>query len=628
VSISLSVRQKLIATLVLVCLGFAGFGFYAVINFQQMQQAGLKANRIADSYANLSNLEITLLKFERHAANPSVLSLPSLYEELDRLAQQTALQEAQANPYLDAQAKQGITALGKTLPEYLSSLKQALDMKQKLGTDNQSGALLSLNEQASQAEQKLAMLAQFAATFKEVRAKEKDFLAYSTPDNLSVWQDSIARLMKQVNDIGFGDDFNPLIESYQTAGQQVADLAMSLKSLTQRLDTVREQNSAALGRTTEYLKSPLLVNAQQQAQTTANEARRDLIIGSVILTLLIGALIATVIFTLNRKIQLILKRLQDVAAGKLKRHPSSSLNQHDELDQILITSNVMTDNLSQLVQQLQQSNQALVLTADHLSGNAFTIVSSSEQIRDRSNTLATATEEISQTAANVGDMTRQVNDAANHAHQSAQTGAQVIGDAIHSIQSVAGSIEHTHSIVAKLGERSKEIDSVIDLIVGVAEQTNLLALNAAIEAARAGEAGRGFAVVADEVRTLAEQTVQATTNITGKIEGIQQETQQVIQAMQTSLQQVAVGREKGESAVMTIKEVESLTMDAAQQTHTISSAIQEVVLTTQTMAKDMDDIAQSIEHNYQATQNINASGKEINQHVTNLTGQMERFELN
>jgi methyl-accepting chemotaxis protein len=288
----------------------------------------------------------------------------------------------------------------------------------------------------------------------------------------------------------------------------------------------------------------------------------------------------------------------------------------------------MTDNLSQLVQQLQQSNQALVLTADHLSGNAFTIVSSSEQIRDRSNTLATATEEISQTAANVGDMTRQVNDAANHAHQSAQTGAQVIGDAIHSIQSVAGSIEHTHSIVAKLGERSKEIDSVIDLIVGVAEQTNLLALNAAIEAARAGEAGRGFAVVADEVRTLAEQTVQATTNITGKIEGIQQETQQVIQAMQTSLQQVAVGREKGESAVMTIKEVESLTMDAAQQTHTISSAIQEVVLTTQTMAKDMDDIAQSIEHNYQATQNINASGKEINQHVTNLTGQMERFELN
>ena len=403
---------------------------------------------------------------------------------------------------------------------------------------------------------------------------------------------------------------------------------MSLKSLTQRLDTVREQNSAALGRTTEYLKSPLLVNAQQQAQTTANEARRDLIIGSVILTLLIGALIATVIFTLNRKIQLILKRLQDVAAGKLKRHPSSSLNQHDELDQILITSNVMTDNLSQLVQQLQQSNQALVLTADHLSDNAFTIVSSSEQIRDRSNTLATATEEISQTAANVGDMTRQVNDAANHAHQSAQTGAQVIGDAIHSIQSVAGSIEHTHSIVAKLGERSKEIDSVIDLIVGVAEQTNLLALNAAIEAARAGEAGRGFAVVADEVRTLAEQTVQATTNITGKIEGIQQETQQVIQAMQTSLQQVAVGREKGESAVMTIKEVESLTMDAAQQTHTISSAIQEVVLTTQTMAKDMDDIAQSIEHNYQATQNINASGKEINQHVTNLTGQMERFELN
>ena len=627
-SISLSVRQKLIATLVLVCLGFAGFGFYAVINFQQMQQAGLKANKIADSYAHLSNLEITLLKFERHAASPSASTMDSLYEELDHLAQQTVLEEAQANPFLDTQAKQNIAALANSLPEYFSGLKQSLNTVQMLGTDNQSGALLTLNEKASQAEQQLAMLAQFAATFKEVRAKEKDFLAYSTPDNLTVWQDSIDRLMKQVNNIGFGDDFNPLIESYRDAGKHVAELAMSLKSLTQRLDAAREQNSATLGRTTEYLKSPLLEGAQSQAHTTANEARRDLIIGSIVLTLLIGALISTVIFTLNRKIQLILKRLQEVAAGKLKRHQSQSLNQHDELDQILITSNVMTDNLSQLVEQLQQSNRALEQTADHLSDNALTIVSGSEQIRDRSNTLATATEEISQTAADVSNMTQHVNDAANHAHQSAQTGAQVIGDAIHSIQSVAGSIEHTHSIVAKLGERSKEIDSVIDLIVGVAEQTNLLALNAAIEAARAGEAGRGFAVVADEVRTLAEQTVQATTNITGKIEGIQQETQQVIQAMQISLQQVAAGREKGESAVTTIKEVETLTMAAAQQTHTIASAIQEVVLTTQTMAKDMDDIAQSIEHNYQATQNINASGKEINQHVASLSGQMKHFDLN
>lgn len=626
-SLSLSVRQKLIAILVLVCTGFAGFGFYAIVNFQQMQHAALKANRIADSYANLSNLEITLLKFERQAANPTSSSMNWLHQELEHLTQQNLLNEILENPYLDDQAKQNISLLSDSLPAYFNNLKQFLDIMQSLGADSQSGALLTLNEQADQAQQQLAILAQFASTFKEVRTKEKDFLAYPSQDSLDAWLKSIDRLMQQINNIGFGDDFNPVVESYRAAANQVSNLALSLKQLSLRLDSAREQNSTILGQATEYLKTPLLENAQQQVHKTANDARRDLIIGGIALTLLIGAIIATLIYTLSQKIQTILKRLQDVASGKLIPHSDSNLNHHDELDQILLTSNTMTTNLSQLVAQLRNSNQALVSTANQLSDDATTIVSGSENIRDRSNTLATATEEISHTAADVGNMTQQVNNAANDAHTSAQAGAQVIGDAIDAIQAVAQSIEQTHKNVSQLGERSKEIDSVIDLIVGVAEQTNLLALNAAIEAARAGEAGRGFAVVADEVRTLAEQTVQATSSITGKIEGIQRETQQVISSMATSLEQVAAGKEKGESAVTTIKEVEALTLDAAERTQIISTSIQEVVLTTQTMAKDMDDIAQSIEHNHHATQNIKASGQDVHQHASDLTQQIEQFEI-
>ncbi|SBS30806.1 Methyl-accepting chemotaxis protein CtpH [Marinomonas aquimarina] len=627
-SLKLSVRQKLIAILVLVCVGFAGFGLYAVMNFQQMQQAGLKANRIADAYAQLSNLEINLLKFERHAEDPDGYGIANLHQELNDLSQQDALQQALANPFLDNQAKQNIRTLEQDLPNYLDSLNQSLDLMQTLGTNNQTGALLALNNEAAAAEEKLKLLARFASTFKEVRTKEKDFLAYTSADSQAAWFAALDVLVEQVNEIGFGDVFGPLLDQYRAAAMPVAETALALQRVKNQLAQMREQNSQRLNQTTEYLKAPLLQQAQQEAHETASNARLNLIIGGVVLTLLIGAIIATMIHNLSQKIQTILQRLQEVSAGKLLRHSEQGLNRNDEMDQILITSNVMTDSLSQLVGQLRASNEILVSTADRLSDDAFTIVSSSEQIRDRSNTLATATEEISHTAADVGNMTQQVNDATNHAHQSAQSGATVIGDAINSIQAVAGSIEHTHGIVAKLGERSKEIDSVIDLIVGVAEQTNLLALNAAIEAARAGEAGRGFAVVADEVRTLAEQTVQATSSITSKIEGIQQETQQVIAAMATSLKQVEEGKQKGESAVQTIRQVEHLTLDAAQHTQTISSAIQEVVLTTQTMAKDMDDIAQSIEHNYNATHNIKSSGQEIHDNVSSLTRQIAQFEIN
>lgn len=625
--LSLSVRQKLIATLVLVCVGYAGFGWYAILNFNQMQTAGLKANRLADSYANLSDLEIDLLKFERHAAQPKAANLSALHAELDALDTTRILEHALTNPFIDDTAINALQQLDKALPPYLTSLQQRLALIEELGTDQEHGALLTLNEAAAKAETELAMLEAFAAAFKEVRAKEKDFLAYPSASAEKAWNDALNALLKQINDIGFGDVFNPLLETYRQASKPVVERALALTQLEQELAQTRAQNSNILGNLTSHLKSPLLEEAQQQAHDTATAARQSLIIGGIILTLLIGAILATVILALSHKIQSILQRLQDVAGGKLVRHSQQNLNDQDEFDRIMLTSNTMTDSLGQLITQLRDSNQSLVKTANQLSSNASGILSGSEQIRDRSNTLAAATEEISQTAADVGGMTQQINDATNSAYRSAQQGANVISDAILSIQSVAGSIEQTHGIVAKLGERSKEIDSVIDLIVGVAEQTNLLALNAAIEAARAGEAGRGFAVVADEVRTLAEQTVQATTNITSKIEGIQHETKLVIAAMEQSLQQVAASKAKGESAVSTINEVESLTLDAAQQTQAISSAIKEVVLTTQTMARDMDDIAQSIEYNYQATQNIEASGREIHHHVSGLAQQIAQFEI-
>nr|WP_239090246.1 methyl-accepting chemotaxis protein [Marinomonas ostreistagni] len=624
---SLSMRQKLIAILVLVCVGYAGFGLYAVLNFNQMQEAGRKANAIAASHVQISELEIDLLKFTQDSAQPQQPELADLATELNDLHQAKALGNILQNPYLDKRAQQLLNELSQQLPDYLTTLEQRLQLIKQLGTDNQYGALLTLNQSAQTAAEELKLLAAFASGFKEVRAQEKDFLAYPSPEGYQAWQAALDTLLKQINDIGFGDVFNPLLNDYRAALEPVADTALKLVTLEQTLRTQRQQNTELLSQTTRYLQDPLLAQAQQTAHTTANDARRNLIIGGVVLTLLIGVIMASLIYALNKKIGVILAQLKDVAAGKLIHRDNAGLNNNDEFDQIQLTSNNMTDSLSQLVGQLRHSNRALIETADQLSDDAHTIVAGSQQIRDRSNTLATATEEISQTAADVGDMTQQVNNAANHAHSAAQSGAAVIGVAIDSIQAVADSIEHTHTMVTKLGERSKEIDSVIDLIVGVAEQTNLLALNAAIEAARAGEAGRGFAVVADEVRTLAEQTVKATSSITSKIEGIQQDTQQVIGAMQHSLQQVATGREKGESAVQTIQEVEQLTLDAAERTQTISSAIQEVVQTTQTMAKDMDDIAQSIEHNYHATQNIESSGQAIHQHVGALTQQIEQFDV-
>ncbi|MDX1398687.1 MAG: methyl-accepting chemotaxis protein, partial [Oceanospirillum sp.] len=204
-------------------------------------------------------------------------------------------------------------------------------------------------------------------------------------------------------------------------------------------------------------------------------------------------------------------------------------------------------------------------------------------------------------------------------------GAQVIGQAIQALADVAEVVDEASSSVETLGARSKEIDVVIDLIVGVAEQTNLLALNAAIEAARAGEAGRGFAVVADEVRTLAEQTVKATTDITEKVEAIQKDTQSVINAMQQSRSRVEQGRALGDQAVEAVRAIEQQTRDAADQTQEIMNAVREVAQTTSQMAQDMDHIAHEIGQNHEATGQIVSASRAVHERAEQLEALSARF---
>ncbi|POF58458.1 methyl-accepting chemotaxis protein, partial [Vibrio vulnificus] len=145
-----------------------------------------------------------------------------------------------------------------------------------------------------------------------------------------------------------------------------------------------------------------------------------------------------------------------------------------------------------------------------------------------------------------------------------------------------------------LEEASSKIDSVMDIINGIAEQTNLLALNAAIEAARAGEQGRGFAVVADEVRSLAVRTVDAVSEITGTIQTMKNESAEVIQYISSSGQTIEKGQQKGHEAMDALKHITAKADEANHQTEIILSSIKELATTSQSMADSMTQISQAM----------------------------------
>jgi methyl-accepting chemotaxis protein len=626
--IALSVRQKLIAIVVLVSVGYAGFGAYSVYNLSQISSASNNASELNRLTTQVKEVEIAFLKFEREMAALSPANVDLLQHTLDTIKQNTAAGFSIQQDLIDQKGK-ALLATSQTLqPEYLSALESNVQDLIELGLSSEQGLLGTLNQSAQALTEQLKALASFASSFKEVRAKEKDFLAYSDAEHQAALQSAIQALKTNVDNIGFGDVFNPMIQTYEDALSPVIALSIKIQAQHKTLALLSNQYTQSMDASAAYLQNTLLANAQAQSLETAQQARQSLVIACILLALAIGLVLTTVIRSLNRNLNAVLVVLKEVAQGKLRPRPQHLPNQKpDEFQQLFIATNQMSHDLRLLIGHLVSSNEKLVISADELDSGIQIIVSGSERIRDRSNTLAASTEEISATADTVQTMTQAVQGVANLAYESATSGVNVMRDAMSSISDVASTIQDTNERVARLGALSKEIDVVIELIVGVAEQTSLLALNAAIEAARAGEAGRGFAVVADEVKTLSEQTVKASGDITAKVENIQKETQAVIDAMNLSLTKVERSKEQGEHAVITIHQIEKNTLEAMNNTQEITQAIHEVALTTAQMAQDMDIIAHDIKDNHIATQSIQMANKNVHHQTKELANQIQGFDV-
>ncbi|TPE55262.1 hypothetical protein FJM67_01560 [Maribrevibacterium harenarium] len=329
----LSVRQKLIATLVLVCTGYGAFGFYAIININDLQEASYRANALSDMTTTVKDLEVDLLKLEQSVASTNGSNMASVAEELEHIKNSDALDQAIASPLLDQQAVTLFATNSELLPTYLQTIEQRLTLMTELGLSAQEGALGQLNQQASSVAEQLSMLEAFAAGFNQVRAQEKEFLVFPSPAQEQVWLAALASLRQQIDQVGFGDVFNPLLDSYQQATRPVIDLSFEAAQLTQQLAQLRQDNAIALEQTATYLQSSLVTKAQQQAQQTASAARRAMIIGGIVLAVLVGIILGTVVVSLNRNLGIILARLKQVANGDLKDSgEQQTRNSNDEFE--------------------------------------------------------------------------------------------------------------------------------------------------------------------------------------------------------------------------------------------------------------------------------------------------------
>jgi methyl-accepting chemotaxis protein len=253
---------------------------------------------------------------------------------------------------------------------------------------------------------------------------------------------------------------------------------------------------------------------------------------------------------------------------------------HCDIGSVFMAMKMLRARVRTVVKALDQTTGQLSEEADRTAASVQTTSNGVNQQQSETEQVATAVNEMSATIQEVATNAANAAEAANEANQSAKEGALTSTEAIGIIDSLASEVENTAAVVEQLNKHSDNIGSVLDVIKGIAEQTNLLALNAAIEAARAGEQGRGFAVVADEVRTLASRTQQSTEEIQEMIEQLQSGTHNAVEAMGKARDRATEGVEQVEAAAEALAVIAgSIATINDMNTHIAAAAEQQSAVT-------------------------------------------------
>ncbi|AWY41891.1 HAMP domain-containing protein [Pseudomonas putida] len=302
-----------------------------------------------------------------------------------------------------------------------------------------------------------------------------------------------------------------------------------------------------------------------------------------------------------------------------------SVSSHDEIGQLARAFNQMSQALSTMVEHIRNASHEVNSRAQALSGLSGGAYEGMEQQSGEITSMAGAVEEFSATSLNIADNMGNTQRMAQDNARQTQIGRTSMDEASSSLEQIAGALNSTATVINTLGQRSQEIGGIVGVITAIADQTNLLALNAAIEAARAGEQGRGFAVVADEVRNLASRTREATDEISGMIQSIQQETGNAISTMEQGNVLMQEGLSRNANVAEALARIDEQSRSAGQQFAAITTATQEQSSTATLLSSNLQSIALANSEQREVVSNLAVTAKELEKLAADLRSEVDRF---
>jgi len=370
---------------------------------------------------------------------------------------------------------------------------------------------------------------------------------------------------------------------------------------------------------------PTLEHLLKERISAFDGKTRLVIVIAVTTALLSVYLFAAFYLSVRQTVNTLVSSGQRLAAGDLTA--KTHIKSRDELVQVADGFNNVAREFSRFIASVVASAEELSNAAGELSGATERVARSANLQSDAAGSTAAAMEEMT---VSIGEVARHAGEAERISDRARELSAQgeiVVRRTAGEMEKLADSVHQSSEMITALGARSDEISAIVKVITEIADQTNLLALNAAIEAARAGEQGRGFAVVADEVRQLAARTRHATEEIRQTIASIQDSIHRAVSAMQTGSEQVSAGVSLATEAATSLASIHEGALQTVQSITTIAAATHEQSVVSQDIAQHVEQIAGKADESTTVAQETSAIARHLEQLATNLKTMVHHFQI-
>jgi methyl-accepting chemotaxis protein len=399
------------------------------------------------------------------------------------------------------------------------------------------------------------------------------------------------------------------------------------KATSELLTGMRKSQTAyfeALDKMIEF-QSKEVERIAKTADHAATTAKTVIIVLLCIAVLLSAILAYFIVRSITRPIAEMVASNERLANGDLTVTISSSGK--DEVGQLAESSRKMVDNLRDLLRNVAETSEQVASAASQLQSTAEQIATGAEQVACQTGTVANASEEMAATSTDIARNCSMAVDSSRQTSEAATQGGAIVQETIAGMTKISERVKLTASTVESLGMRSEQIGQIIGTIEDIADQTNLLALNAAIEAARAGEQGRGFAVVADEVRALAERTTRATKEIGAMIKAIQSETKAAVKAMEEGVGEVEKGTESSQRSGQALEDILSQISDMTMQINQIATAAEEQTATTSEITTNIQQVTAVVHQTARGASETATAASQLSSNAHILQQLVGRFRL-